>query len=487
MVAQKDSGPPHDTEAEAAVVGCLVFDPETIGPKIAAALQDEDIRDSRARRILSIARTLLRESVIPERMALSARLVETSNGYAEDDARYLARAADSVHTAANWEHYVGRVRESARRRDLYELGQRIAEGIELRLPARVVADDARQRLDMHREASAEKAWGWTTAGDLLNEPEEDKSAHLWRDVFAPGTVSLLAGAPKAGKSTILDALAAALERCEPWLDEEPKGEPVPVVIVSEEGRSTLRRRMKRVGAKNVILLPRGGRPAGTSWQAVVEEGERVAVKAGARLLGFDTLRGLAGFQGDDEYKPGPTLAVVQPMLDVADRSGLAVVPVHHRRKAQSGKDGTNIDAVSGSNALTGAVDVVVGVTHTAGEDDPRRTLSFSGRLDAKPSFVVKCLTDGVWRYEYVGPVAEVSSEATDASILAFLASIHGFASKEEIATAVGGRRAKVKERVGALSRKRPLVMLTVQPQGKRYPLYADLGRDPSIADQWGKP
>lgn len=484
MVAPFDSTP-RDDEAERCLLGCALLDPGETARRVVASVNAIEFHDHRAIRLFDHIRTLVHAGAAPDRKIVYEKIAAT-NGHAEEDGAYLGACLSSVVGPENADHYLGRVREAARRRDLYELGERIAEGIEMRLPAKIIAADAKQRLEAHRKESEAGTWGWTRAEDLLNEPEDDKSGHLWRDVLAPGVVTLVAGSPKAGKSTIIDGCAAAHERCEPWLDEPPKGEPLPFVLVSEEGRKTLRNRMRRMGMKGLIVLPRGGRPAGASWQSIVEEGERVAVKEGARCLVFDTLRGLAGFQGEDEYKPGPSIAVAQPALDAADRSQLSIVLVHHRKKPQGKGEASNIDAVSGSNALTGAVDVVVGITHTAGDDDPRRTLSFSGRLDVRSAFVVKCLTDGVWRYEYEGPLVEVANEAVDAGILGFLSSIQGFASKEEIALAVGGRRNTVKARVDALSRRVPRVLLTVKPQGKRYPLYGDVDRDPRLADEWGK-
>src|SRR5436190_14773460 len=88
------------------------------------------------------------------------------------------------------------------------------------------------------------------------------------------------------------------------------------------------------------------------WPEVVRQSVAYCRHNELGLLVVDTFPKWARIE--DENAPGLVLAAVKP-LDDAAAGGLAVLALAHQRKAR-GRFG---EAVRGSNALVGAVDVVV--------------------------------------------------------------------------------------------------------------------------------
>ena len=102
---------------------------------------------------------------------------------------------------------------------------------------------------------------------------------------------------------------------------------------------------------------------GTAWPEVVRQAMAHCAKHELALLVVDTFDRWTGLRGDAENAAGAVNEALEP-LKYAAAAGLAVLLVSHQRKS-SGEFG---EAVRGSNALTGGVDVVVEL------ERPSRTL-----------------------------------------------------------------------------------------------------------------
>jgi hypothetical protein len=133
--------------------------------------------------------------------------------------------------------------------------------------------------------------------------------------------------------------------------------PTPIVYVSEEGKGTLKGKLPLHG--NMTIMSREEAWPPPKWAELVTAAVLEAERTGAGLIVIDTLRKWARFAQELEKDASAMQAVVSA-LDLAVQHGLAVVLVHHQRKAE----GENGDAVSGTNALPGAVDVVLEVERT---------------------------------------------------------------------------------------------------------------------------
>lgn len=191
---------------------------------------------------------------------------------------------------------------------------------------------------------------------------------------AYGTVSLVSGPPKGGKSTLVSNLFRAREQGTVflWGDPVPAG---PMSLVTEEGGYPVVR--KTQGLTTLDILDR---------TAFVTAGLKsldhlllaldgwVADKPEPGLVVIDTL----AVWGDikDENDASAATQAITTIRVWAQQSGAAVVLVHHTRKG----GGDHGEAIRGSGGIFAAVDqsIELGFTNDSLSDD--RGLSIAGRL-----------------------------------------------------------------------------------------------------------
>jgi DNA-binding transcriptional ArsR family regulator len=215
---------------------------------------------------------------------------------------------------------------------------------------------------------------------LENIPPEP--AWSWRGYVAPFALTLLAGRPKVGKSTFVFALLARLVAGEPFLGLETA--PTGVLLLSEERRDTLAEKARILGlnsfppptspsggkeTKRVDVVMRGD--TAIEWPELVRQAMTHCHQHDLSVLLIDTWDRWTSLRGDSENAAGAVNEALEP-LQYAAASGLAVVIVSHQRKSV-GEFG---EAVRGSNALTGGVDIVAELERA------RPSLSLSSRARA---------------------------------------------------------------------------------------------------------
>ncbi len=127
-----------------------------------------------------------------------------------------------------------------------------------------------------------------------------------------------------------------------------------MLVLSEEREGTLKEKATRFGLEGQVHLLMRYQLGDVTWREAVEEARAYCREHGLGVLVVDTFAAWAGLKGDEETKSGPVLEALQPLNEAAG-DGLAVLLVAHQRKAA----GAYGEAVRGSNALAGGVDVVV--------------------------------------------------------------------------------------------------------------------------------
>ena len=252
---------------------------------------------------------------------------------------------------------------------------------------------------MERRAEREAlTLGFLSWSEIRNSaPAEPEAESILSGYIVRGATSLLSGKPKVGKSTLASAIAEAVDAdATDFLGCTVTGGAV--VYLSEEGHATLAPKLP--DSSRSVALTRDGAWPKPSWAELIEGAVAKATEIGAVLLVVDALAFWASFAEGSEKDSGAAQATMDA-LGAATTAGLAVLIVHHQRKG-GGEDG---DAIRGSGAILGAVDVSMELERL-GEDSPRhRRLVAVGRWPSTPPVLVMDhdAETGGWRV--VGQVA----------------------------------------------------------------------------------
>ena len=191
----------------------------------------------------------------------------------------------------------------------------------------------------------------------LADVEEEETDWLWPGRIPVGTVTVLMGRQGDGKSTLLGWLTSQVSKGKPWPDSPEDNEPGAVLLLqSEESLSqSVRRRLNGFGfdPSNVHAV-RGvdrGRGDKADYFSLSEHVDLLDAecerRGNVRLIIIDPLASyLHGTGGRSDIEARHYL---QPLFDLAERHGLAVVCVIHPNK-DAEKD--ILDRASGTGAYT---------------------------------------------------------------------------------------------------------------------------------------
>lgn len=171
---------------------------------------------------------------------------------------------------------------------------------------------------------------------------------LWQYFLALGKVTLLAGDPGLGKSFIVAWIAAIVTRGWDWPDRALGCEPGNVIILSAEDsiEDTIAPRLIQANAD----LSRVECIQGTCYDDDEQDQKIFNVKFDTPLL-VDAIQESASrdrkvkllvidpvscyMDGADSNKNGDVRSALQPLVDVAEQHGIAVLMVTHLSKAQA--------------------------------------------------------------------------------------------------------------------------------------------------------
>jgi hypothetical protein len=199
---------------------------------------------------------------------------------------------------------------------------------------------------------------------------------LWEGFLVPGSLTLLASRPFAGKSTLVSGLLKAIEEGSPFLGRQTKR--ASAAVVSEEDRSALRMRADRFGLHELQYLCRSNGALSVPWPVLIAMAAGHAVGAGHSLLVVDTFTGLAGLAHEQENDAGAIAERLRPLQEAAGR-GLAVLFLHHMNA---------LGQPRGSTVFRAAADIAVRFYRQGNrggvrlETDSRLPTALPSRLDA---------------------------------------------------------------------------------------------------------
>ncbi|WP_422933606.1 AAA family ATPase [Sinomonas sp. P47F7] len=226
----------------------------------------------------------------------------------------------------------------------------------------------------------------------------------------PEGVTVIAGAPKAGKSWMVLDLALCVAGGDPTLCELQAGEKRPVMYVAlEDGPRRLKMRT------NILGVNDGYRYKRLTLKTAIEPGQAISTireyidrhHGDNPVVIVDTLAkvmptpvsGVSAYAAD-------YAAMTQFKLIVADYPGSSIILVHHTRK-MGAEDFS--DTVSGTQGITGAADTTVVLKRARGE--ATGTLFVTSRDAAEGEYSVT-LDGHRWRLDG-GTLAEAAKAAVE--------------------------------------------------------------------------
>lgn len=220
---------------------------------------------------------------------------------------------------------------------------------------------------------------------------------LWKGYLARRAIALVAGRPKAGKSTLIAAVIEALTSDAGSFLGRPI-ESCPVVLLSEEGHSTVADKLP--ASDRILVANRETSWPLPTWAKSISQATAAATQAGAGLLVVDTFGFWAGLGQDAGNDAGAVAQAMRPLTEAA-RAGLAVLLVHHQNK--SGADDGR--AILGSTQFAAAVDVIVEVERIDKAPTQRQVLAV-GRWSATPGALIYDRDPATGALGIVGEVAD---------------------------------------------------------------------------------
>jgi hypothetical protein len=296
-----------------------------------------------------------------------------------------------------------------------------------------------------REEPTAQPVGETFGAEGLQTMTFKEIKYVVPGIFIEG-LTLFAGKPKTGKSWLLLHAAIAVARGGFTLGDIHCIEGDVLYCALEDSKRRLQARMtKLIGVvqdwpKRLFFRCEMPRLAAGGLDVIKEW---IASHPRARFVIIDTLAMVRSPKKQDESTYDSDYAAVLELRKLANETGIAIVVVHHLRKADSDDA---FDTVSGTLGLTGAPDTImvlkrdaVGtvVLHAKGRDlmEVEKALSFD--RDA-------C----IWRIEGEAAMVRQSSERT--AVLDAIEEAGEPIGPNDIATATGMRSGNVRRLLGKL-------------------------------------
>jgi hypothetical protein len=246
-------------------------------------------------------------------------------------------------------------------------------------------------------------------------------------------VNLLAGPPKVGKSWLSLGLGLAVAGGDDALGSIPTQAGPVLYLALEDTPRRLQSRMgkileNRAAPRGLTLatmcppLPEGGAAAIAGWLTRNPAARMVVIDVFAKVRG----RAAAAVSAyDADY------AAIGHAKKLADDYGVAVVLVHHVRKAGAEDF---LEAVSGTNGLAGAADATLVLRRPRGEADGM--LSVTGRDVDESEYALRFTADnGSWTL-LDGPPGDYAMTGNRAAIMRYLRE-HPSSNARAVADATG--------------------------------------------------
>jgi len=275
--------------------------------------------------------------------------------------------------------------------------------------------------------------GTISAADLMTKTFPEPRWAV--EGFFPEGVSLLVGPPKMGKSWLALNTAVAVAAGGRAIGQIPVVQGDVLYLALEDTQRRLQDRLERVlnGADAPTRLE-----IATEWPTLKEGGANqlddwLTQHPEARLVIIDTFAKLRGISISSRNSILYQLDyhAIGELKHIADRHGVALVIVHHTRKAAADDP---LDTVSGTNGLAGSADTTLVLKRDISRADA--TLYVRGR-DVQEADHALRFDPRTCIWSLIGDAAEYRISAERQEVLNVLRNAGQELSPKEIATALG--------------------------------------------------
>lgn len=265
--------------------------------------------------------------------------------------------------------------------------------------------------------------------ELLAEPIEE-TAWLVDGLLPWAGLSILAGKPKAGKSTLARCMALAVARGDPVIGLASVSGPV-VYLGLEDKRSEVAAHFRAMGAAGEPLFVHSG-PAPRQSARAVEQLHTLIVERRATFAVVDTLLRFVRVREVADY--AEMTRALDPLLNLSRETDCHVMAVYHAPKMK--REG--LDAILGSVAIAGTCDTGLILDRRS---NGTRTISAVQRYGADLPDTVLELDEATRMVATGGPIAAREQEQLADAILRVVAD--EARTEREIREAIGGDTGKV--------------------------------------------
>jgi phage/plasmid primase-like uncharacterized protein len=216
-----------------------------------------------------------------------------------------------------------------------------------------------------------------SAPDLLAEVFEPTDWIL-EDYLPAGSLALIAGKPKEGKTTLVYEFAVKVAQGGVFLGRTTRKGGV-LILAVEEHRRDVKLRLQNLGAEGLddLYLHIGALSPTPTFFAHLST---FIHDHDIRLVIIDTLA--AFWSVDNENDASEMTKAVKPLLRLARESEACILLIHHARKSE----GSHGDEIRGSGALFGLVDIAIVMKRHSVET--QRLLQAQSRYPETPSELV---------------------------------------------------------------------------------------------------
>lgn len=218
-----------------------------------------------------------------------------------------------------------------------------------------------------------------------NEVEVERPRWLWPGYIPAGKITILAGDPGMGKSTISIDLVSRISQGT-FLPSGGRTIAGTCLIASAEdaAEDTIMPRLiaaganiSRIGIIREVMIQDEAHYL--SFPRDLERLRALVIAKGARLLIIDPMNAFME-KGTDTYKDQDVRLVLAPLESIAEETGVSILIVAHLNKKE---ESSTLYRVGGSIGFIGAARSVLAVSHTT-KDDTRALYSLKSNLAKRP-------------------------------------------------------------------------------------------------------